>query len=93
VRIWKTARTTEQIQRTLYARLAGDEDGLVGLWPLNDATHDEARDRTRPPNDGVLRNATWAEPTSRSPIQERMRSMQLAVDREAMPIGGENRQP
>lgn len=93
VRIWNTARTTDQIQRNLYARLIGDEDGLVGLWPLNDATRNAARDRTQPPNDGVLRNATWAEPPSRSPIQDRMRSMRLAVDQEAMPIHGEDRQP
>lgn len=83
VRIWNTARTTEDIQRNMYTRMTGGEACLVGLWPLNDATGNKGPDRTRPPNDGVLRHATWAEPPSRSPIQERMRSMQLAVDEEA----------
>lgn len=92
VRIWNTARTAEEIQGNMYTRMIGDEEGLVGLWSLNDATRNEARDRTRPPNDGVLRNATWAEPPSRSPIQDRMRSMQLTVDQEAMPVSMADRQ-
>jgi Concanavalin A-like lectin/glucanases superfamily len=27
VRIWNTARTTEQIQRNMYTRMIGDEEG------------------------------------------------------------------
>ncbi len=93
VRIWNTARTTDQIQGGMYTRMTGDEEGLVGLWPLNDAAGNQAPDRTRSPNDGVLRNATWAEPPAPSPIHERMRSMCLSLDREAIPIGEETEQP
>ena len=93
VRIWSTARTAEQIQSTMYTRMTGDEEGLIGLWPLNDATGNEAPDRSRSRNDGVLRNATWATPPTPSPIREQMRSMCLSVDPEAMPIGDETGRP
>ncbi len=32
VRVWKVARTEEQIQASMFRRLTGDETGLVGLW-------------------------------------------------------------
>src|SRR5206468_10548639 len=32
VRLWKTARTQEQIRENVGRRLSGNEPGLVGLW-------------------------------------------------------------
>jgi hypothetical protein len=93
VRIWNTARTIAQIQRDMYTRMTGDEEGLVGLWPLNDATGNGAPDRSPSGNDGVLRNATWAEPPAPSPIHARMGSRCLSIDRAAPPSGREDRQP
>ena len=36
VRVWKVARTAEQIRESLGRRLTGSEEGLVGLWNFDD---------------------------------------------------------
>jgi hypothetical protein len=36
VRIWRMARTPEQIRENIARKLAGDEDGLLGLWNFDD---------------------------------------------------------
>ena len=36
VRIWNSARTAEELENTRYARLNGDESGLVGYWNFDD---------------------------------------------------------
>jgi signal transduction histidine kinase/CheY-like chemotaxis protein/ligand-binding sensor domain-containing protein len=36
-RIWRTARTAEEIRLTMKQRLAGTEEGLAGLWNFADA--------------------------------------------------------
>lgn len=38
VRIWKIARTQEEIQETMNTTLQGDEGGLAGYWNFDDAT-------------------------------------------------------
>ncbi len=38
-RIWRTARTTEQICAGMMQRLSGSEDGLAGLWNFSDVTN------------------------------------------------------
>ncbi len=42
VRIWSTALSQEEIQRTMLSTLEGSETGLVGYWPL----HEDYNDRT-----------------------------------------------
>ncbi|MCX6927039.1 MAG: hypothetical protein NT154_28115, partial [Verrucomicrobia bacterium] len=42
VRVWRVARTKEQIQQTMFQRLTGREEGLAGLWNFDDAKADDA---------------------------------------------------
>jgi signal transduction histidine kinase/CheY-like chemotaxis protein/ligand-binding sensor domain-containing protein/protocatechuate 3,4-dioxygenase beta subunit len=39
VRLWRTARTQEQIREDMTARLTGQEPGLIGLWNFDDPAH------------------------------------------------------
>ena len=36
VRLWRTARTPEQIRENIGRRLSGSEEGLIGLWNFDD---------------------------------------------------------
>jgi len=51
VRIWKVARTQEEIQATMYTPLSGNEEGLVGYWNFDDGT---ANDLSPYHNHGTL---------------------------------------
>ncbi|MCF7730747.1 MAG: response regulator [Akkermansiaceae bacterium] len=51
VRVWKVARTAEEIRQNLGKQLTGNEPGLVGLWNFEDGT---ARDSTPNGHDGTL---------------------------------------
>jgi len=51
VRVWKTARTAEQIRENLMKRLKGDEADLIGLWTFDDGT---ARDSSAGGHDAKL---------------------------------------
>ncbi len=51
VRVWKTARTAEEIRGNLATQLTGDEPGLAALWNFEDGT---ARDLTPNRHDGTL---------------------------------------
>lgn len=42
VRIWNRARSAEEIRKTAFESLYGDEPGLVALWPLTDGLADLA---------------------------------------------------
>ena len=42
VRVWRVARTEEQIRQTMFQRLTGREEGLVGLWNFDDGKADDA---------------------------------------------------
>ncbi len=77
VRVWNVARSVAEVQAGMFQRMTGAEDGLVGLWPLNDATKDLARDRSRMANMGKLRDAGWSEPPRASPLTLRAQSRQL----------------
>ncbi|MGW1978108.1 LamG-like jellyroll fold domain-containing protein [Streptomyces sp. NPDC001889] len=38
VRLWRTARTPEEILDSLFTRLKGDKQDLLGYWPFDDAS-------------------------------------------------------
>jgi len=60
VRLWKVARTQEQIQTAMTGELTGAETGLVGYWPLDEGTGNIAHDRTANGNNGILGTAFGA---------------------------------
>lgn len=51
VRVWRTARSEEEIRDCLFKRLTGRESGLVALWNFDDGS---ARDLTQGHHDGRL---------------------------------------
>ncbi len=53
VRLWRTARTEEQIRADIGRNLAGNEDGLVGLWNFDDPAN-PGRDASPGAHDGKL---------------------------------------
>jgi len=53
VRIWKIARTQEQIQAAMHSQLTGQERGLVAYWRLDEGAGQNAYDRTAFGNHGV----------------------------------------
>lgn len=44
VRVWNRALSGEEIRKNMNASLKGDEDGLVGYWPLNEGEGNVAHD-------------------------------------------------
>ncbi len=52
MRVWKIARTQEDIQKDMYRRLEGTEAGLVGYWALNEGSGDTVSDKTGNGNNG-----------------------------------------
>ncbi len=53
-RLWNTIRTEAEIAANMHRRLRGDETGLVGYWPLNEAAGTTIYDRTSHANHGSL---------------------------------------
>ncbi len=41
-RLWNIARTAEDIRETMYGSLIGNEEGLIGYWPLQDDVMDHS---------------------------------------------------
>jgi Tol biopolymer transport system component/predicted Ser/Thr protein kinase len=55
LRVWKVARTPEEIRATMKIELAGNEKGLVGYWKFNEPANSTiARDSSPNGNDGAL---------------------------------------
>ena len=54
VRIWKSARSKEEIQADMSRRLTGNEPGLLGYWPLNEGEGAIAHDKTSSGNHGTI---------------------------------------
>jgi hypothetical protein len=59
IRIWDFARTQAEIQATMSMPLTGDEEGLVGYWPLDEGRGNSAADRTGSGVTGTLRGPQW----------------------------------
>jgi len=57
VRMWDVARTATEIQGDMRYRLAGDEPGLIGYWPLDEGTGTTARDLSPNPHHGTFAGA------------------------------------
>ena len=51
IRIWNIARTSQEIQHTMYTTLTAAEEGLVGYWNFDDGS---AADKTAHSNHGSL---------------------------------------
>jgi len=69
IRMWDTARSPEELHHFMHVSLSGSEDGLVGLWSLDDCAGIKASDR-QGRHDVVLRGPAW----TASPL--RMKSYQ-----------------
>ncbi len=54
VRIWRTARTQEQIKSTMNKKLTGNEDNLIGYWRFDENTGTTINDLTSYNNDGTI---------------------------------------
>ena len=54
VRVWTTARTAAELQNAMSGRLVGDEEHLVGYWPLDEGTGQEVADHSPSGFDGHL---------------------------------------
>jgi len=74
VRIWKIARSPNEIQQTMHQSLTGEEEGLIGYWPLNDGSGTTLADKTSNNHPGTLHGGTWTEeellPTQTEPTSE-----------------------
>jgi len=54
IRIWSAARTQEEIQNSMNNSLAGDEENLIGYWPLNEGSGQHVFDWSNYQNHGML---------------------------------------
>ena len=68
VSIWNYPRSEAEIKGDMYARLVGDELGLVGYWPLNDGDGNQAKDLTTRANHGKIYFATWQQQQFIKPV-------------------------
>lgn len=59
VRLWRVARTAEQIQQSKDFALRGNEEGLVGYWPLDEGQGSTVSDRSKTGHHGQIAGATW----------------------------------
>ena len=66
VAIWSETLAPEKVAALMNRELRGDENGLVGYWPLNDGRGDIARDLTANANHGKITSGRWVEMPVRS---------------------------
>lgn len=59
IRIWNKSRSQEEIKNDMGRRLKGDEEGLVGYWPLNEGSGNIAGDRAGNEDEGTIHGGTW----------------------------------
>jgi cyanobactin cluster PatC/TenC/TruC protein len=77
VRIWKVARTQQEIQQNMHQHLQGNELGLVGYWLLNEGTNNIAYDKTSNANHGIINGANWVQ--SEVPLTSTESNLELGV--------------
>ena len=59
--IWDRALSPAEIQNAMHGHLQGDEDGLVGYWPLNEGSGDTIGDITGNDNTGDVQGSVdWS---------------------------------
>jgi len=86
VRIWKIARSPEEIKQLMNQRLRGDEEGLLGYWPLNEGSGAIATDKTSNGNQGTIYGAgTWRKKGGGTWKQEEIDFLQPAPPKEPSP--------
>ncbi len=62
VRLWRAARTEQQLQDNMRSRLQGDEPDLVGYWRFDEGSGDVAAELTGQSNDGQIGSGlSWVE--------------------------------
>ncbi len=59
IRIWAMALKPEEIEINSKILLSGNEPGLLGYYPLNEATGTEVRDATGSGRNGTIQGASW----------------------------------
>ncbi|MDJ0598429.1 MAG: patatin-like phospholipase family protein [Crocosphaera sp.] len=59
--LWNYGRSQPEINGDMHQRLQGNEQGLIGYWPLNDGTGKTIKDHSNHGNDGTLVGAVWKE--------------------------------
>lgn len=59
VAIWSTALSPDQIVALGRRSPRGDEEGLIGYWPLNEGQGEVVRDLTAHGNDGRISGGNW----------------------------------
>jgi Concanavalin A-like lectin/glucanases superfamily/FG-GAP repeat len=85
VRVWKRARSVEDIQNDWLHRLVGDEPGLAAYWRFDEGAGDMTRDQTDNAHHGTLHgntnDAMWV--TSSAPVRDHAR-----LDRSSFALAG-----
>ena len=62
LRIWDSARSQQQIRSNMSNQLNGNEPGLIGYWPLNSGSGNNANDYSSSGNDMTIYGGTnWSE--------------------------------
>ncbi|MDJ0728715.1 MAG: patatin-like phospholipase family protein [Crocosphaera sp.] len=59
VRLWEQVRSPKEIATAMNQRLTGEEQGLVGYWPLNEGAGRTIQDATGNGQEGRILGATW----------------------------------
>jgi hypothetical protein len=59
VRIWNRACSLEEIKKEMNNLAMGEAPGLVGYWPLKEATGMTVPDRTSYGHDGAINTSSW----------------------------------
>ncbi len=58
--LWQGVRTQEDIREEMNTPPSGDEEGLVGYWPMNEGEGETAYDKSDGENHGTINGAVWA---------------------------------
>ena len=61
VRIWDKARTQQEIARDMHRHLSGNEENLVGYWPLDTIENGKVKDLSANKYDGTVHGAKLVE--------------------------------